>query len=236
MRIVLVSLLTVVAAGCGPATGAKGKTTVVASFYPLAFAAEQIGGPKVDVTNLTPPGAEPHDVELTPGDVARIQTADVVLYLSHGFQPAVEEALDGAKGKRIDVLAGLGLHEESGKTDPHVWLDPVLFARIVRRVGAALGNRGARERARRAGPLPRPRLPDGPCPLRPPRLRHEPRRVRLSRGPLSPPPDRDHRDRSGVGAEPEASRLADRPRPPRARDDGLLRAPRLAAPRPDRRA
>ena len=141
MRIVLVSLLTVVVAGCGPATGAKGKTTVVASFYPLAFVAEQIGGPKVDVTNLTPPGAEPHDVELTPGDVARIQTADVVLYLSHGFQPAVEEALDGAKGKRIDVLAGLGLHEESGKTDPHVWLDPVLFARIVRRVGAALGNR-----------------------------------------------------------------------------------------------
>ena len=45
------------AAGCGPATGAKGKTTVVASFYPLAFAAEQIGGAEVDVTNLTPAGS-----------------------------------------------------------------------------------------------------------------------------------------------------------------------------------
>jgi zinc transport system substrate-binding protein len=142
MRIVLVTLLTVAAAGCGPATGAKGKTTVVAAFYPLAFVAGQIGGPKVDVANLTPAGAEPHDIELTPGDVARIQTADVVLYLSHGFQPAVEQALGGAKGKRVDVLAGFGLREEAGKTDPHVWLDPALFARVVRRVGSALDRPG----------------------------------------------------------------------------------------------
>jgi zinc transport system substrate-binding protein len=141
MRIVLVSLLVVAAAGCGPATGAKGKTTVVAAFYPLAFVAEQIGGPKVEVANLTPAGAEPHDIELTPGDVARIQTADLVLYLSHGFQPAVEQALGDARGKRVDVLAGLGLLNETGKTDPHVWLDPVLFARVVRRIGVALGQR-----------------------------------------------------------------------------------------------
>jgi len=141
MRIVLVSLLAVAAAGCGPATGANGKTTVVAAFYPLAFVAGAIGGPKVDVANLTPAGAEPHDIELSPGDVARIQTADVVLYLSHGFQPAVEQALGGAKGKRIDSLAGLGLRSEAGKTDPHVWLDPVLFSRVVRRIGSALDRR-----------------------------------------------------------------------------------------------
>jgi len=142
MRIVLASLLVAgaAAAGCGPTTGAKGKTTVVAAFYPLAFVAQRIGGSKVDVTNLTPAGAEPHDIELSPGDVARIQTADFVLYLSHGFQPAVEEAVGEARGKRVDVLAGLGLHEESGKTDPHVWLDPVLFARIIGRIGAALGR------------------------------------------------------------------------------------------------
>jgi len=73
MRIVLVSLLALVAAGCGPSVGSKGKTSVVAAFYPLAFVAQRIGGPKVDVTNLTPAGAEPHDIELSPGDVARIQ-------------------------------------------------------------------------------------------------------------------------------------------------------------------
>src|SRR6266581_6137956 len=144
MRIVPVwiAALALIAAGCGAASGAKGRTTVVAAFYPLAYAAEQVGGAKVDVRNLTPPGAEPHDIELTPRDVGRLQQADVVLYLSHGFQPAVEQAVAGAHGKRVDVLAGLGLRkgvgDEAGKSDPHVWLDPVLFARIVDRIGRAL--------------------------------------------------------------------------------------------------
>src|SRR2546421_1364342 len=146
MRIVPVWIVAIalIAAGCGAASGAKGKTTVAAAFYPLAYAAEQVGGAKVDVRNLTPPGAEPHDIELTPRDVGRLQQADVVLYLSHGFQPAVEQAVAGARGKRVDVLAGLGLRrgvgDEAGKSDPHVWLDPVLYARIVRRIGAVLGE------------------------------------------------------------------------------------------------
>jgi zinc transport system substrate-binding protein len=151
MRIVPVCIAAaLLVAGCGAASGAKGKTSVVAAFYPLAFAADQLGGPKVEVTNLTPPGAEPHDIELTPKDVGRLQQADVVLYLSHGFQPAVEQAVAGAHGKRVDVLAGLdlrrGVGDEAGKSDPHVWLDPMLFARVVRRIGDALGE-PARARA-----------------------------------------------------------------------------------------
>jgi zinc transport system substrate-binding protein len=146
MRIVPVCVaVALLVAGCGAASGAKGKTPVVAAFYPLAFAAEQVGGARVDVHNLTPPGAEPHDIELTPGDVGRLQQADVVLYLSHGFQPAVEQAVASARGKRVDVLAGIGLRrgvgDEAGKSDPHVWLDPVLFAQVVRRIGGVLGER-----------------------------------------------------------------------------------------------
>ena len=146
MRIVPVCVaVALLVAGCGAASGAKGKTPVVAAFYPLAFAADQVGGARVDVHNLTPPGAEPHDIELTPGDVGRLQQADVVLYLSHGFQPAVEQAVASARGKRVDVLAGIGLRrgvgDEAGKSDPHVWLDPVLFAQIVRRIGGVLGER-----------------------------------------------------------------------------------------------
>jgi len=146
------------AAGCGDASGANGRERVVAAFYPLAFAAEQIGGAHVDVKNLTPPGAEPHDVELTPREVGDLQRADVVLYLSHGFQPAVEQAVDGAQGKRVDALAGIGLRrgvdQESGKADPHVWLDPVLFAGVIERVGVALGRpRRAEALARRVRSL-----------------------------------------------------------------------------------
>jgi zinc transport system substrate-binding protein len=131
--------------GCGSSSRGGGRRTVVAAFYPLAYVAEQLGGSKLAVRNLTPPGAEPHDIELTPRDVGEIQQAGVVLYLSHGFQPAVEQAVEGAHGTRIDALAGIdlrrGVGDEAGKSDPHVWLDPVLFARVVKRIGARLGYR-----------------------------------------------------------------------------------------------
>jgi zinc transport system substrate-binding protein len=152
LRIVLILIVAALAAGCGASGNSANKeTTVVAAFYPLAFAAERIGGPQVHVENLTPPGAEPHDLELAPKAVARIETADVVLYLSHGFQPAVSDAVKHARGTRVDVLAGLPLRASVGgekglSADPHVWLDPVLFARIVGRMGSVLHDG---ERARR---------------------------------------------------------------------------------------
>jgi zinc transport system substrate-binding protein len=143
-RIVLILVASVLTAGCGSGGGGSSGTKVVAAFYPLAYAAERIGGHSVHVENLTPAGAEPHDLELTPRAAAAIERADVVLYLGHGFQPAVSDAVRNAKGRAVDVLAGgLPLHpahgQEQGLTaDPHVWLDPVLFQRIARRVGTAL--------------------------------------------------------------------------------------------------
>jgi zinc transport system substrate-binding protein len=141
-RIVLIIACAALLAGCRGAAG-SGKRSVIAAFYPLAFAAQRIGGAQFRVENLTPPGSEPHDLELTPRAVGRIESAGVVLYLSHGFQPAVSKAVAQAKGKRIDILAGLPLHQssEEGLTaDPHVWLDPVLFQRVVRKIGAALNR------------------------------------------------------------------------------------------------
>jgi zinc transport system substrate-binding protein len=148
-RTVLVLIcLAAVAGSCGSSgssTGSDGKLEVVAAFYPLAWAAERIRGDTVDVHNLTRPGAEPHDVELTPRDVARIRSADVVLYLGSGFQPAVEDAVKGASGKAVDLLAGQQLAqpaEAEGELtqDPHIWLDPVRYAAVVRRVGRLLGR------------------------------------------------------------------------------------------------
>ena len=157
---VALAMTALLAAGCGGAKTSNGKKTVVAAFYPLAFAAEQVGDGKVEVENLTPSGAEPHDIELSPREVARIQQADLVLYLSHDFQPAVQEAVAGASGERLDGLSGLalrqGVGDEAGKTDPHVWLDPGLFAQIVTRVGTALDEPGrARALARRVRALDR---------------------------------------------------------------------------------
>lgn len=133
----------VTAAGCGGDAGASdGETEVVVGFYPLAFAAERIGGEGVEVTNVTPAGAEPHDVELSVRDVERVRSADLVLYAGGDFQPALAEAAGEAEGRAVDVLAGLELRVG----DPHVWLDPLRFAEVVERIGTELGVPSAARR------------------------------------------------------------------------------------------
>ena len=120
---------------------------MVAAFLPIQEAASRVGGDAVQVFNLTPPGAEPHDLELTPDGVERIQSADVVLYLGGGFQPALEDALTGAEGETVDLLAGLdtlpppaGEAAEGLSVDPHVWLAPRLYAEMVSEVAEALAK------------------------------------------------------------------------------------------------
>jgi zinc transport system substrate-binding protein len=151
-RIVLISTaalgLALAASACGESDSAASAraTDVVAGLYPLAFAAEQVGGGDVAVRNLTAAGAEPHDLELTPRDVEAILGADLALYVGGGFQPAVEEAVASSDVPAVDVLEGLDLREG----DAHVWLDPLRFAQVVERIGTVLGEEvAARELAAR---------------------------------------------------------------------------------------
>lgn len=126
---------------CGVSTGApEGELGVVASFYPLAFVSERIGGDPVQVTNLTAPGAEPHDLELRPQQVAQVAEAKVVVYLK-GFQPDVDKAVQGqAKGKVVDASTLVPMLSrtggENGGPDPHVWLDPIRLSTIAGAVAA----------------------------------------------------------------------------------------------------
>ncbi|GAA0548990.1 zinc ABC transporter substrate-binding protein [Paractinoplanes ferrugineus] len=141
-------LVLAVAAGCGARASAGGFTAgrlnVVTAFYPLQFLSERIGGGTVRVLNLTKPGAEPHDVELNPRQVADVADAGLAVYLS-GFQPAVDTAVEQeAKGHSFDVASAVDLlpytqdSEEDGDKDPHVWLDPVRFATIAGQLGDRL--------------------------------------------------------------------------------------------------
>jgi zinc transport system substrate-binding protein len=136
--------LAAVPAGCGGGSSGSSELTVVAAFYPLAFAAREIAGDRAQVVDLTPAGAEPHDLELSAGDARTLQRADVVLYFGRGFQPALERALDDVDGDKIDLLATEGLRLRDN--DPHVWLDPGRFAKIALRIGDALGRRDPAER------------------------------------------------------------------------------------------
>ena len=161
-RTVLFSVLAVVATtvvvGCGGTRSRNSEEAVVGAFYPLAFAAEQIADAGTVVTNLTPAGAEPHDLELTPGDVRAVDDAALVLYLGEGFMPGLETAVEQREGRSLDLLAGEDLRPGKGEDgeivrDPHVWLDPVRYAAMARAIGVELGQPEAAERL--AGKLER---------------------------------------------------------------------------------
>ena len=95
----------------GDSSSKDGKLTVMASFYPLQYLAEKIGGEHVSVTSLTPDGAEPHDLELSPKMVDSLSSADAVVYLA-GFQSAVDEAIEQQAPKTvIDVSPAAELVE-----------------------------------------------------------------------------------------------------------------------------
>jgi zinc transport system substrate-binding protein len=144
--IIILVFATVLLASCGGAggSGSHGQTKVVAAFYPLAFAAQQVGGRRVDVVNLTPAGAEPHDLEVSPRDIAEVRSADLVLLLGHGFQPQLEDAA-GSSDSVLRLLDTPGL-DRFANGDPHVWLDPLRYALIVRRIGRALHAEAAAQR------------------------------------------------------------------------------------------
>ncbi|WP_104632939.1 zinc ABC transporter substrate-binding protein [Streptomyces sp. MH60] len=146
----------------GSAAGNTDKFDVVASFYPMEYLAEQIGGDHVHVTTLTEPGQEPHDLELSARQTAQMGEADAVLYLK-SLQPAVDEAVGQSDVKtKIDAASltkledhGSVEHDHGGEEhtdehaeeehaeggghalDPHVWLDPVKYAEIAAGVAQA---------------------------------------------------------------------------------------------------
>ena len=136
-----VALTAATAGGCGGE--ARTGRTVVTAFYPLAYAAEQVSGGGVAVESLTPPGAEPHDVELTPRAVGRLRDASLVVYVGGGFQPAVERAVASREGRSLDVLDGVRVRGEGAGRDPHVWLDPLRFATVAREIARAVGTPAA---------------------------------------------------------------------------------------------
>jgi zinc transport system substrate-binding protein len=165
MRSVVVPVLTaLVLAGTsacsafseGDGTADGDGVRVVAAFYPLQYVAQRVGGDLVDVDNLTVPGQEPHDLELTVKETAAVADADLVVF-EEGFQPAVDAAVEtNAEGAVLDAADAVELlpaeggehsdeeghedEEDHGDLDPHFWQDPALLADLGDAVADELGE------------------------------------------------------------------------------------------------
>lgn len=139
---------------------ADGRLRVIASFYPMQFLAERIGGAHVSVDTLTQPGTEPHELDLSPRETARLTEADVIVYL-RGLQPAVDEAVAQSGVDHIAEATSFTTLEAHGEevdgtrdtrpeddrepvdpeqADPHLWLDPVRFGEVAQGVGETLAE------------------------------------------------------------------------------------------------
>ena len=127
----------------------SGDHTVVASFYPLYFIAERVAGRYNDVVDLTPPGVEPHEYELTVRQVAEIDNARVGFY-EHGVAPSIDQAMDNdSPDHALDVtsvvplaapVAGSGVEHTSDDKDPHFWQDPTLMAEATRAFASTMAE------------------------------------------------------------------------------------------------
>lgn len=136
VAILVVGLLVLALVGCeNPST--SGKTSVVAAFYPLAWATGQVGGSDIGVTDLTQPGVEPHDLELTVRQTARLSAADLVVY-EQGFQPSVDSAVQQNTDHGFDVSGTVRLRHDADGADPHFWHDPERMAAYVKVLASRL--------------------------------------------------------------------------------------------------
>jgi zinc transport system substrate-binding protein len=135
MRWLATLLLVVPLSGCAAlATDDDGRVRVTAGFYPLAWVAERVGGRHVEVTGLTDPGVEPHDIEPTFARTVALARADLVV-VEHGLQPAIDEAVaQNAEGRVLDTTTVSPLDGD----DPHFWLDPTRLATVADAVAADL--------------------------------------------------------------------------------------------------
>lgn len=108
------------------------KIRVVASFYPIFEFVKKVGGDRVEVSSLIPVGIEPHDFEPTIQQIQNAETVDMLVYNGAGFEG---EWLKKINAKFVlDTSKGLKLLNTDGRTDPHIWLDPILVKRQVEKI------------------------------------------------------------------------------------------------------
>ncbi len=119
---------------------ANGKLKVVASFYPYYYFATRIGGGAADVTNLLPPGVEPHDWEPSPSAVLSIHDADAFVYNGYVevFLHSLFAELAQDRPARVNTSQGIAVKTTAnGEVDPHIWLDPVLAKQVAGNIAQA---------------------------------------------------------------------------------------------------
>jgi zinc transport system substrate-binding protein len=125
------------------------KLKVITTLFPLYDMAKNIGADKAEVSLLLPPGVEAHSFEPKPGDIVKINEADVFVYTGNFMEPWAEGVIKGAVNKNlivVDTSRGTKMipvvfhdaDEPVGSLDPHIWLDFDNAKIMVRNISQAM--------------------------------------------------------------------------------------------------
>jgi zinc transport system substrate-binding protein len=159
----ILTLPALAACGTSSSTSFDESFVVSVSLYPIAEIVQRVGGDSIEVMNLTPPGTDAHDVELTAKQLLWLEKSDVVFYFGDDFQPSAQKAIESLSTNTvIDLFDSVELleakldnhdHEHSeeevtaseeehshGEHDPHVWLDPANMIAMTKTVEASLAK------------------------------------------------------------------------------------------------
>lgn len=132
----MVSVMSIVAYGIEVST----------TIFPIYDAVRVIGGDRVNVNLLVKPGVEPHSFEPSPRDIARINNSDIFLYLDDSMETWIDKFKKNIDIETVKTAKGIELYEvdddEHGHDhnhhkhsyDPHIWLDPILYIKVVQNV------------------------------------------------------------------------------------------------------
>lgn len=158
--LLLLILLPTILSACQPAkeTGKEEhKLNVVATIFPVYDFARNVGGDKINITMLLPPGADAHHYELRPGDIIKVSKTDILLFTNFDMEPWTYQIINAAD-RNTNMLAtetGNGAvlitlnqeekHDEhiSG-FDPHIWLDMDNAQKMVDNISAAFIQKDSR--------------------------------------------------------------------------------------------
>jgi zinc transport system substrate-binding protein len=125
----LLMIPTLAACGNTSSTSSNDVLVVSAALYPIAEIVQRVGGDSVEVVNLTPPGTDAHDVELTAKQVQKLEESDAVFFFGDNFQPGTQKAITALSGvtsvdlfdsvELLDATIGEFKAEEGHSEDEH---------------------------------------------------------------------------------------------------------------------
>ncbi|KUH34315.1 ABC transporter substrate-binding protein [Thermococcus celericrescens] len=149
--LIITLILLTAAAGLIPFAGASsGKPLIVTSIAPIASIVQDAFGDSVDVVYIIPPGADPHEYQLTASQIELLRKADVIV--TTGGHLPVEKKI--AELKEEGTITGEALflddykregfrylpeHWYNDKDNPHgIWLDPTNALAVAKATEKAL--------------------------------------------------------------------------------------------------